>query len=555
MSIFSRMFRRQTASPAAALTISDAAEKPTAPDVPEPAPGPKMPLSPLGIIATEMMADNGDLRMAADLCRSFQGDGRVQSALSQRIGGLLSLSISWEDGTKKSARVRKAIEDDFFEGLREADLFALYAWGILLGVSVAEILWKEGQSGRLIPTLKVWDPRWLSFNFGTLGGAPGWQVTNAQGQQVDVTPGDGHWVLFTPRGPRCPWRAGLWRALNKPFFAKDDASLAWARFNEVFGSPLRVATGTQGMSQRQLDAIADSVDTSRGFTSAAIPYGSKLEIVEASGSSWQTFQAAIEWASQEISIAILGQNLTTKVDGGSLAAARTHKAVEDMLIESDAQAESTFLREQVLNWWALYNFGDAALAPWPKRELSEPEDLTATASLWKECGDAVLSLKTAGISVDLEATAERFGIPVASAEAQNGSEPPKEASGGAQEASGPSEAAPEAAEKAPEADSGGLVWMSAAPKPLENDLPEGADKGFDRLDATADHIEKEAAPVIEAQSDIILRAIEESKDEEDLGKRLEAAFVGMESGELNALLERALILADIEGRWSALEDV
>lgn len=560
MSIFSRIFGRKPAS--GAIIEAKAPLPPKRDDVAEPATGPRRMLSPLGIIATEMLADGGNLTLAADLCHAFRGDGRVQAALSQRIGGLLSLPLSWEDGAKKSARVKKAIADDFFEGLRECDLFALYTWGVLLGVGVAEILWKQGQSGRFIPTLKVWDPRWLSYGFGDGFAPAGWSVIDADGTPVPVTPGDGHWVLYTPRGDRAPWRNGLWRALNKPFFVKDDASLSWARFNEVFGSPLRVATGTQGMSQKQLDAIADSVDTSKGYTSAAIPFGSKLEIVEASGSTWGTFQGAIDWAAAEISIAILGQNLTTQVQSGSLAAAKTHKAVEDMLIESDAQAESTWLHEQVLSWWALYNFGDAALAPWPKRELAEPEDLTATAELYKGAGDAVLSLKTAGFPVDIEALAEKFGIPLDASAAepqpqtpqaqpepgQNGENPPETPEGSPEQ---------ENAEKPPSAAAGGVVWMAAKGNPpiTEADLPTGASAGFDALDAMAAHAEKSAAPIIEDQSDKILSAIDKAKDPDELAELLKVAFVEMESGELNAILERALILADLEGRWSVLEDV
>lgn len=536
---------------------------------PEPATGHRRALSPLGIIATEVMADSGNLSLAADLCHAFTGDARVQAALSQRVGGLLSLPISWEDGAKKSARVKKAIEDDFFEGIQESSLFSLYAWGIILGVGLGEILWKTGQSGRVIPTLKVWDPRWLSYDPDKRE----WWADTANGTKVPVIPGDGHWVLYTPRGSRNPWRNGLWRSLNKPFFVKDDASLNWARFNEVYGSPLRVATGTQGMSKKQLDAIADSVDTSKGFTSAAIPYGSKLEIVEATGSTWSTFQSAIQWAAEEISIAILGQNLTTQVDGGSLAASKTHRAVEEMLIQSDAESESTFLREQILSWWALYNFGDMALAPWPRRELDEPEDLSASAELFKECGDAVLSLKAAGFHVDLEAMAEKFGIPLNPAGAAEAGEStvgtdttmPDETEagdGGEAENSGAEKGLNKKKDnktekipaEAPAAS--GVVWMAAKQgTALKNDLPKGADTGFDRIDALADQAEEEADPAIEDQSDIIQRAIEEAKDEDDLGKRLEAAFVGMESGELNSLLERALILADIEGRWSVMEDI
>ncbi len=544
MSIFSRFFGRPNNGVIEAQTHPNADPK-----LLEPAPGPSIPLSPLSIGAVERAADSGNMSMAADLCRKLLGDGRVQAALAQRIGGLLAMPLHWEDGSKKSARAKKAIIDDFPQGLRECDLFALYSWGLLLGVSVAEIIWKESETGRLVPSLKVWDPRWLRYNHDK----DGWSVILADTTEAVVTKGDGHWVLYTPRGERNPWRNGLWRALNKPYYVKEDASLTWARYNEVHGSPIRLFKGSQGMSKRQLDAAADSVDTSHGFTSAAIPYGTELDLVEATGNTWNTFQSAIDWAATEISIAILGQNLTTQVDGGSLAASKTHRDIERNLVQGDAETESTFLREQILSWWALYNFGDASVAPWPKRQTEEPENLEETAAILKGCGDAVLALRTAGFSVDMKAMAEKFGIPLdatptAQEPGQNGrnSEPP--VSGEALAKSAPQGQSTATA-------SGIRMAAKAATQSQQDDLPNGAAAGFDAIDAMADLAEKKATPIIENQSDIILRVIDEATDEEDLERRLRDAFVEMESGELCALLERALVLAELTGRWSALEDV
>ena len=307
------------------------------------------------------------------------------------------------------------------------------------------------------------------------------------------------------------------------------------------------------MSKRQLDAAADSVDTSHGFTSAAIPYGTELDLVEATGNTWNTFQSAIDWAATEISIAVLGQNLTTQVEGGSLAASKTHRDIERVLVQGDAETESTFLREQILGWWAAYNFGDPSIAPWPRRRTEEPENLEATAAMLKSCGDALLALRSAGFSVDMKAMAEKFGIPLdampaAQEPGQNGqnSEPP---------VSG--EDLAKSAQQGQSTATASGIWMAAtaATQPQQDDLPSGASVGFDTIDAMADLAEKKATPIIEDQSDIILRVIDEATDEEDLERRLRDSFVEMESGELNAILERALILADLEGRWSVLQDI
>jgi len=46
--------------------------------------------------------------------------------------------------------------------------------------------------------------------------------------------------------------------------------------------------------------------------------------------------------------------------------------VRDDLVRFDAEALATCLNEQVLRWWAEFNFGDARLAPWPNWDTAPP---------------------------------------------------------------------------------------------------------------------------------------------------------------------------------------
>ncbi len=521
-------------------------KRPPGPRAEEPNPAIGRHLSPLQIKSIEATANAGNLTLAADLCHAFMADGRVQAALTQRIGGLLSLDLAFESGLKKSTRVLNAIEDDFFEAFNESDLFQLYSWGLLLGVGLGQITWDVGARGRLLPKIKVWNPRWLSFDFER----DTWRVLTNNGDVVDIVPGDGQWILYTPKSSRAPWQHGLWRALNTPFFVKADGALDWARYNEVYGSPIRAFTGGQGISQRQLDIIASDLDTAKGFTSIALPQGSEFHLVEATGNTWDTFRESLQWASTEISIAILGQNLTSEVNGGSFAAAETHRDVVSTLIAFDAQSESTFLHHQLLRWWAIYNFGDAALAPWPMRDTKEPEDLTAKADLWRALGEAMLNLKAVGIPVDARAVAETFGLPLD----KNASEAiatPKSI-----------DAVDNDADAGKHAD---LILSSAAhaPKAImaadtkqadEEDLPEGAARGFDTLDALERESADELVDIDAEQMGLILDIIERAQNSDELNERLESAPAKMESSALNGIFERASLIAYLSGHLSAVED-
>src|SRR5690606_14363612 len=98
-----------------------------------------------------------------------------------------------------------------------------------------------------------------------------------------------------------------------------------------------------------LQAMANSA-------SIVLPDGWNVELLEAKVGSGEVFAKLIEWANKAIAVAVLGQNLTTDVEGGSHAAAQVHENVRQDLIDSDAETLSTTAREQVLVWWAEFNF-------------------------------------------------------------------------------------------------------------------------------------------------------------------------------------------------------
>ena len=128
--------------------------------------------------------------------------------------------------------------------------------------------------------------------------------------------------------------------------------------------------------------------------------------------------AQIDAANTGIAIAVLGQNLTTEVQGGSYAAAQVHQQVADYLRRADAECLSTTLRTQVLTWWAAYNFGDPAVAPWPRWKIDPEADAASVGAAYKALGDGIASLRDAvpeGQALDLGAILERAGVPLVDA--------------------------------------------------------------------------------------------------------------------------------------------
>ncbi len=143
-------------------------------------------------------------------------------------------------------------------------------------------------------------------------------------------------------------------------------------------------------------------------TGLCLPPGYDLKLVEATAKTWEMFRAQIELADLAIAIRLAGQNLTSDVSGGSLAAAKVHASIRADIIRCDAEALATTTHDQALTHWASLNFGDARLAPWPAWPTDPPEDELAKAQTREAQGKALSALKAAGVKLD--PVLEEFGL-------------------------------------------------------------------------------------------------------------------------------------------------
>lgn len=362
------------------------------------------------IRSAEVSADAGQLRWAAELCDALLGDDRVQAA-REHLAGLFGLPLTFEDGVgpaRSKKRARRALEaqEDWWEIFADEVLVELLLWGVLLGVGLGELVWTS-RRGRWVPRLVVWHPRALRWD----GASGRWFVRLGNGTEVEVVPGDGKWVVFTPRSSTRPWVHGAWRAVARWWRAKRYALSDWGRHSEQAGG-LKVASTTDGTDADRRKLAADLGDAG---TDAAVvmPPGWDLKQLAVPSSTVDVFDRLIDAADDAITLTLLGQNLTTQVEGGSRAAADVHKAVSAAILQGLAASLGATLRAQVLERWAFYNFNDAAVAPWPVWDTAPPADRAQDAEVLSKRTTAAVTLADRGAPVDWRALAEEHGVPLA----------------------------------------------------------------------------------------------------------------------------------------------
>lgn len=555
--------------------------------------------------AARSMADAGHLELAADFCESAMGDDRVAAALSTRTKGLIALPLGFEEA-RGSKRLVKAldVEEDWWVSFPATALSQLLAWGILLGVGLGRIVWTDrGEPvNRLVPKLQVWHPRHLRFDWQRRV----WTVRVEGGKVVDVIPGGGEWILYTPYGDNRPWAFGTWRAISLWHLLKLYAIEDWGYYSEKNGGGHLVASSDKDakITKEGRKELAADLFAAKANSAIALPPGYSLEKVESQANTWQTFAEQKNAADMGMSVAILGQNLSTEVSGPVSTGATLHGRVLQVFIDADAETLSTCLHDQALVWWAEFNFGSRDRAPWPAWDTKPPEDKKQKADVLKVVAEAINTLSNANAPIDVRSLLEGYGVPLQDPKdieqtgqvfkyhldygalslneirerlglppVDGGNEPPKPVA--AAPSDGPASSGKalsrddvirlmdalverertgthgEPCERSAAEHKEHLTLRSGRSVPVRS----GFVQGQLYADSVADHARDRAAKVLDEDVIAVLEAIEAGESYDDIRERLVKTYKGMSPANLAKLTEAAITMAELGGRHAINEDL
>jgi phage gp29-like protein len=360
-------------------------------------------------------ADQGDVYRQVELFEEMEEkDAHLASLLQTRKLAVLSkdyevlpYSKSPEDQqiSEFVGEVVYAIPD-----LEEALLDLLDAVG--KGFALSELIW-EVAGGRAQVTELKWIPQKKATFRESL--SPRLLTPKAPWQGEELPPWKVIYHRYKARSGYAS-RAGVLRVVGWMYLLKNFALKDWAAFNEVFGMPLRLGKYDPAASQADREALVRAVRNLGSDAAGVISKATEIEFVEAGsqGGKANPYQLMAEFCNREMSKAVLGQTLTTDTTGatGTYAAATIHAQVRRDLVEADAQALATTLREQLLRPLVGFNFGWDRPVPWFRFKYEEEEDLKTLSEVYR-------NLAALGVPLSSEHLAERFGIPLpTAAEAQ-----------------------------------------------------------------------------------------------------------------------------------------
>ncbi|WP_407540476.1 DUF935 family protein [Deinococcus radiomollis] len=498
-----------------------------------------------GVRAVLSQLEMGNFRQPGLMADAMTRDDRIGGVLRTRALGLLGLQVDFEhdkgDG-RRNASVIKAVQDRWGVMFPQDAQAEWLSYAYLLGVSIAELIWDTSTPGRWTPTIKVWHPTFIQWRWDTQS----FWISTLDGQ-VEVKSGEGKWAVLQ-MGRQRPWMSGLMRSLAIPWMIRQYAYRDWARYSEVHGLPIRVGMVPSGGDPADRARFIGQVQNLASQSVVLLPQGTSkdepgfdLKLLEAAALSWQGFEKLIERTETSIGVAVLGQNLTTEIRGGSFAAASVHDRIRQDILEADANMLQQAELEGILKPWALFNYGSTDLAPIPDYKTDPPTDTKVKADSLSTIGDVIGKFQDAGIQLDLEQLAVNFDIPIAEGAELN--LPPE----------------PVRVPEAPDSTAGGNGTVNKDPQPQLNTitLASGAKlpasspfvQGQLYADALVDSGAARASPQIQLSE--VLKVIEAAEDYDSLRKALLKLYKGLSADEFAGVLEKSLILADLAGRYAA----
>ena len=352
-------------------------------------------------------AESGDLASQAALFEKMEEkDGELDAHLRTRKSGVCSLKNEvLPAGESQQAADAAGFCREVLDGIHDMKqaIFDLLD-AVPKGFSVLEIEWETAtQPWR--PERLVWRPqRW--FTVGDDGDTLLMRERTG-GQGTDLNPLNFIIHRVKARSGFCA-RTGLLRSCVRAFVVRHFSWKDWMSFAEVYGMPPRIGRLREGVPWDSDEArqLWQAVRALGMDAAAVLREGDQIEIVDTRpAGEGEIFQRILEAASREMTLAILGQTLTSGGErGGSYALGKVHNQVRWDLLEADAMALDEVLTRQLLTPIARLNLGPAVPVPRWHFVLEEPQDLSALAGTIK-------TLTEAGLPIPTKWVYQRFGIP------------------------------------------------------------------------------------------------------------------------------------------------
>lgn len=302
-------------------------------------------------------------------------DGRALSVLGKRINKVLSRAWNVTPASDAAQDVEAAdLVSQVLGGMAFDGLCRGLLWATLYGYSVAEIVW--GRRGGLIVPVETPVHERARFVFGQ-----DWRprlLTLENAADGIVLP-DRKFIVHRHEAEGSdPYGRGLGRVLFWHVLFKREGVGFWLHALEKFASPTPLAKYPFGTPPAEQDRLLNHLLGLVQRGALAVPIGTEVSFLEAARSGTVDYSAWCKYWDNETSIAVLGETLSTDIQGdGSRAATETHSEESERIADGDADFLSATLNDSFIRWIVEFNMPGArpptVWRPRAKNEAAEED--------------------------------------------------------------------------------------------------------------------------------------------------------------------------------------
>ncbi len=490
-------------------------------------------LTPVRLAEIFKEADAGDVLRQAELFEEMEEkDPHLFSQLQTRKNAVTGLDyevIPFDSDDPRDKEIAEFVEAQLggIEGFEDIMLDLLDAIG--KGFAVSEIMWSYDEGHVVVDDIRsrhqkrfFWDSVDDSFKVRTQEAPEGIELPKNKFIVHKYKARSGH-----------PSRAGVLRVVAWMYLFKNYTLKDWVAFCEVFGMPLRLGKYQPGASEDDKRALMQALVAIGADAAGIFPDGTAIEFVNTEKtSSTDLYERLARYCDEQVSKAILGQTLTSDSGGGSYAQSKTHNDVRHDLTVADCKAIAATLRRDLIRPLVLYNFGEDKRIPYLRFDAEESEDLTQTATV---IGTLI---REAGLKVPTSYIYKKFSIPKPEGDEEVATPPGQTAQG---------------------AGFGPCSFKAQPGEPIALKAGDGAGHGTqERVDRLAAAATRKSAGAFKKAFGPVLKKIENAESLEELRDMMEdekavaELFGEMDVSEVEELLQKVMLYANLEGR--AAED-
>ena len=428
-----------------------------------------------------------------ELYEDMLQDDRIYSTFAQRRSAVIAREWTVHPGgaTRRDVMAADALREQL-DHVRWNTVTNMMLYGIFYGYSVAEVMWARDGQHVAMDAIRVRNRR--RFVFDETYRPLLLTVGQAYGGRV---PDRKFWHFSTGADHDDePYGRGLAYYLYWPVWFKKNHVRFWLTYEEKYAAPTAVGKYRRNAGPDEIRRLLNAVRALQADTGIAIPEEMVIELLEAQRTGGGHYDTFYDKMQEAITTIVLSQTMTT-TDGSSLSQAQVHLNVRDEVIVTDSMLIDDSFSRSVATWLTEWNF-PGAVTPMVQRIIRRPESLKALADRDKIIFDM-------GHRLTRDYVMQAYDVEV---------EDPPPPTRGAEFA--------------------------------ESGTPDAAD-------VLADRLEDAAGAALDGLVEPVRRLVEQAESLEAIRDGLLELYAGMDASELGVLMQRALMAAELAGRYDAAE--